>query len=83
LPTDVVEFSVKTILLKMRWIDLSSSAFYSLPSMLSLLTFTSFEPALLPSSSSLGSHVGGRFLAFYPNRFDLWKDLGGWSSSST
>jgi hypothetical protein len=35
--------------------------------MLSLLTFTSFEPALLPSSSQ-GSHVGGRFLAFYPNR---------------
>ena len=27
LPMDVVESSIKTILLKMRWIDLSSSAF--------------------------------------------------------
>jgi hypothetical protein len=34
LPTDVIVFSVKTILLKMRWIDLSSSVFFSLPSMI-------------------------------------------------
>jgi hypothetical protein len=28
------------------------------------LTFASFESSLLPSSSSLGSYVGGRSLAF-------------------
>jgi hypothetical protein len=39
---DVVESSDKTILLKMRWIDLSSSAFFSLPMCFSPLTFASF-----------------------------------------
>jgi hypothetical protein len=51
LPTDVVVSSVKTILLKLRWIDLSSSAFYSLSLSFSPLTFASFESSLLPSSS--------------------------------
>jgi hypothetical protein len=37
--------------------------------MLSPLTLASFESSLFPSSLSLGSYVGGRFLAFYPNRF--------------
>jgi hypothetical protein len=45
LPTDVVESSVKTILVKMRWIVLSSSAFYS-PLCFSSLTFASFESCL-------------------------------------
>jgi hypothetical protein len=48
----------------MRWIDLSRSAFYSLPLCFSPLTFASFESSLLPTSSSLGSYVGGRSLAF-------------------
>jgi hypothetical protein len=56
---DVVESSVKTILLKMRWIDLSRYVFYSLPLCFSPLTFASFESSLLPPSSSLGSYVGG------------------------
>jgi hypothetical protein len=60
----VVESSVKTILLKMRWIVLISSAFYSLPMCFFLLTFASFETSLLPASSTLGSYVGGRSLAF-------------------
>jgi hypothetical protein len=64
LPTDVVESSVKIILLKMRWIDLSSSAFYSLSLCFSPLTFASFESSLLPTTSSLGSYVGRRSLAF-------------------
>jgi hypothetical protein len=63
LPMYVVESSVKTILLKMSWIDLSRSAFYSLPMCFSPLTFASFESSLLPSSV-LGSYVGGRSLAF-------------------
>jgi hypothetical protein len=63
LPTDVVEFSVKTILLKMSWIDLSSLHF-SPYLCFSPLTFASFEFFLLPSFSSLGSYVGGRSLAF-------------------
>jgi hypothetical protein len=63
LPTVVVVSSVKTILLKMSWIDLSSSAFYSLPLCFSPLTFASFESSLLPTSS-LGSCVGGRSLTF-------------------
>jgi hypothetical protein len=62
-PTDVVESSIKTILLKMRWIDLSSSAFFSLSLCFSFLTFASFEFFLLPSFSSLGYYVGGRSLA--------------------
>jgi hypothetical protein len=63
LPTDVVVSSVKTILLKMSWIDLNRSAFYSLPMCFSPLTFATFESSLLPSSI-LGSYVGGRSLAF-------------------
>jgi hypothetical protein len=59
LPTDVIVSSVKTILLKMCWIDLSSSEFFSLPSMLSPLTFTSFESPFLPSSSICRFYVGG------------------------
>jgi hypothetical protein len=51
LPTDIVVSSVKTILLKMCWIALSRSAFYSLPMCFSPLTFASFESSLLPSSS--------------------------------
>jgi hypothetical protein len=51
LPMVVVESSVQTILLKMRWIVLISSAFYSLPMCFSPLTFASFESSLLPSSS--------------------------------
>jgi hypothetical protein len=64
LPMVVVVSRVKTILLKMRWIALSRSAFYSLPMCFSPLTFPSFESSLLPTSSSLGSCVGGRSLAF-------------------
>jgi hypothetical protein len=51
LPTDV-EFSVKTILIKMSWIDLSSSVFFSLSMCFSPLIFASFESSLLPTSSS-------------------------------
>jgi hypothetical protein len=64
LPTDVVESSVKTILLKIRWIVLSRSAFYSLPSML----FSSYLYEFWVLSCLLlwvvGSYVGGRSLAF-------------------
>jgi hypothetical protein len=42
LPTYVVESTVKTIFLKMRWIDLSRSVFFSLPMCFSPLTFVSF-----------------------------------------
>jgi hypothetical protein len=63
LPMVVIESSVKTILLKMRWIVLSSSMFYSLPLCCSPLNFAIFESSLLPTSPSLGSHVGGRSLA--------------------
>jgi hypothetical protein len=64
LPMVVVESSVKTILLKMCWIDLSRSAFYSLPMCFSPLTFANFESSLLPTSLSLGFRVAGRSLAF-------------------
>jgi hypothetical protein len=73
LPMVVVESSVKTILLKMRWIDLSRSAFYSLPLCFSPLTFVNFESSFLPRSSSLGSHVGWTISCLYPNRFVLRK----------
>jgi hypothetical protein len=63
LPTVVVVSSVKTILVKMRWIALSRSEFYSLPICFSPLTFASFESSLLPSSV-LGSYMGGWSLAF-------------------
>ena len=52
LPTD--ESSVKTMLLKIRWIDLNSSSFIPYLYSISLLTFMCFKSALLPSSS-LGS----------------------------
>jgi hypothetical protein len=52
LPMIVVESSVKTILLKMSWIVLSRSVFYSLPMCFSPLTFASFELSLLPTSLS-------------------------------
>jgi hypothetical protein len=68
LPTDVVEFSVKPILLKMHWIDLSRSSFFSLPSMLSLLLSLRLLSPLSYLLWVLGSYVGGRSLAFYPNR---------------
>jgi hypothetical protein len=64
LPMVVVEASVKTILLKMSWIDLSSSAFYSLPMCFSPLPFANFESSLLPTSLSLGFRVGGQSFAF-------------------
>jgi hypothetical protein len=51
LPMVVVVSSVKTILLKLRWIDLSRSAFYSLTMCFSPLTFASFESSLSPLSS--------------------------------
>jgi hypothetical protein len=63
LPMVVFVSSVKTILVKMRWIALSRSEFYSLPICFSPLTFASFESSLLPSSV-LGSYVDGRSLAF-------------------
>jgi hypothetical protein len=62
LPMVVVVSSVKSTLLKTRWIVLSRSTFYSLPLCFSSLTFASFKSSLLPSSS-LGSRVGGRSLA--------------------
>jgi hypothetical protein len=64
LPMVVVESSVKTILQKMRWIVLISSAFYSLAMCFSTLTFANFESSLLPTSLSLGFCMGGRSLAF-------------------
>jgi hypothetical protein len=73
LPTDVVEFSVKTILQKMRWIDLSRSAFFSLHKCYSSLTFANFESSLLPTSLSLGSHVCWTISCLYPNRSDHQK----------
>jgi hypothetical protein len=77
LPMVVVVSSVKTILLKTHWIVLSRSAFYSLPMCFSPLTSTSFESSFLPTSSSLGSYVGGWSLAF-----NLIGSLFGSSSSS-
>ena len=47
LPADEVESSIKTILLKIGWIDLSSSDFTPYPRCYSSLTFTSFESSLL------------------------------------
>jgi hypothetical protein len=73
LPTVVVVSSVKTILLKMSWIGLSSSAFYSLPLCFSPLTFLSFESSLLPSSSSFRILRGWTISSLYPNRFVLQK----------
>jgi hypothetical protein len=64
LPMDVVESSVKTILLKMRWIDLSRSAFYSLPMCCSPLTFVSFDSSLLPTSRSLRFQRGWTISCF-------------------
>jgi hypothetical protein len=64
LPTDVVESSVKTSLLKMRWIVLNRSIFFSLPTLLLSSYLCEFEFSFLPTSLSLGSHVGGRSLAF-------------------
>jgi hypothetical protein len=72
LPTTVIESSVKIMLLKIRWIVLNSSAFYSLPSMLSSLTFTSFEFPLFPSSSFRILH-GWTISCLQPNRSALWK----------
>jgi hypothetical protein len=73
LPMVVVVSSVKTILIKIRWIDVSRSTFYSLPLCFSPLTFASFESSLLPHSSSLGSHVGWMISCLYPNRSILQK----------
>jgi hypothetical protein len=69
----VVESSVKTISLKMRWIALSRSAFYSLPMCFSPLTFASFESSLLPSSSSFRFPRGWTISCLYPNRSVLRK----------
>jgi hypothetical protein len=68
LPTDVVEFSVKTILLKMRLRDLSRSAFYSLPMCFSPLTFASFVFSLLSTSLSFRFLRGWTISGLYPNR---------------
>jgi hypothetical protein len=57
----------------MSWIDLSSSVFFSLPSMLSPLTFASFESSLLPTFLSLGSYVGWMISCLYPIRPVLQK----------
>jgi hypothetical protein len=76
LPMDVVVSSVKTILLKMRWIALSRSAFYSLPMCFSSLTFASCQSSLLPSSS-FRSLRGWTISCLQPNRSAL-----GSSSSS-
>jgi hypothetical protein len=67
LPMVVVESSVKTISLKMRWIALSRSAFYSLPMCFPPLSFASFESSLLPSSSFRIQH-GWMISCLYPNR---------------
>jgi hypothetical protein len=64
LPMVVVQSSVKTTLLKMRWIALSRSTFYSLPLCFSSLTFASFKSSLSYLLQVLGSCVGGRSLAF-------------------
>jgi hypothetical protein len=76
LPMDVVVSGVKTILLKMHWIALSRSAFYSLPMCFSSLTFASFQSSLLPSSS-FRSLRGWTISCLQPNRSTL-----GSSSSS-
>jgi hypothetical protein len=65
---DIVKPSVKTILLKISWIDLSSLHFspYLCASLVLPLRALSPLSCLL---QVIGSYVGGRFLAFYPNRF--------------
>jgi hypothetical protein len=73
LPMVVVESSVKTILLKMCWIALSRSAFYSLPMCFSPLTFASFEASLLPVSLSSRFPRGGTISCLQPNRSALWR----------
>jgi hypothetical protein len=69
LPMDVVESSVKTILLKMCWIDLIRSVFFSLPWCFSPLTFASFVSSLLSISSSFRFPRGWTISCLYPNRF--------------
>jgi hypothetical protein len=64
LPMDIVESSVKMILLKTSWIDMSSSTFYSLPSCFYPLTIASFESSLLPASLRFRFCVGGWYFAF-------------------
>jgi hypothetical protein len=78
LPMVVVLSRVKTILLKMRWIDLSRSAFYSLPLCFSPLTFAVLSRLSYLPLWVLGSYMGGRSLAF-----NLIGPLFGSSSSST
>jgi hypothetical protein len=73
LPMVVVVSSVKTNLLKMRWIVLSRSAFYSLPLCFSPLTFMSFESSLLPTSLSFRFPRGWMISCLQPNRSALWK----------
>jgi hypothetical protein len=68
LPMDVAESSVKTILLKMRWIVLSRSAFYSLSMCFSPLTFASFVFSLLSTSLSFRFLRGWTISCLYPNR---------------
>jgi hypothetical protein len=71
LPMVVVQSCVKTSLLKMRWIVLSRSAFYSLPMCFSPLTFANFESSLLPTSLSIRFPRGWTISCLYPNRFVL------------
>jgi hypothetical protein len=52
LPTAELSLVSKLFLLKKSWIDLSRSAFFSLPLCFSSLTSLSFESSLLPTSLS-------------------------------
>jgi hypothetical protein len=71
--TDVVESSVKTILLKMHWIVLNRSVFFSLPLCFSPLTFVSFESSFLSTSLSFRFTRGWTNSCLYPNRSILLK----------
>jgi hypothetical protein len=73
LPTDVVVSSVKTILLKMRWIDLSSSAFFSLPSMLLCSYLCEFCVLSLIRFFEFRFLRGWTISCLYPNRIVLRK----------
>ena len=80
LPTDEVESSVKTILLKIGWIDLSSFDFTPYPDAILLLPLRALSFLSYLCFPSLVSYEGWTTLCQNPNRFDLRKAS---TSSST
>ena len=64
LPTDVVVSSVKNYFLKIRWIDLSSSAFFSLPIFFLILPCEFWSSLLSEFFRVIGFHVGWTIFAF-------------------